>query len=184
MNLTGKILIAMPGIGDDRFASAVILVCAHAEDFVMGLVLNKPMSGVVLPDLLEQLDIPTSIDLPEFEVLEGGPVGRDRGFVLHSSDFNCEQATMHVSDNLCLTATRDALHAIASETPPERAILALGYAGWGPGQIEDELQENVWLVSDCQQQLIYDQDHKHKWTKALDHLGISPANLQPDAGHA
>ena len=184
MNLTGKILIAMPGIGDDRFSGAVILVCAHAEDFAMGLVLNKPMAGVVLPDLLDQLDIPLSIELPELDVLEGGPVGRDRGFVLHSSDFNCEEATMHVGDNLCLTATRDALHAIASAEPPEHAILALGYSGWGPGQIEEELQDNVWLVSECEHQLIYDQDHEHKWAKALDHLGISPANLQPDAGHA
>ena len=184
MDLTGKILIAMPGIGDDRFSGAVILICAHAEDFAMGLVLNKPMSGVTIPDLLDQLDIPLSIDLPELEVLEGGPVGRDRGFVLHSDDFNCEEATMQVGDNLRLTATRDALHAIASTKPPQHAILALGYSGWGPGQIEEELQENVWLVSDCEHGLVYEHNHEQKWTRALDHLGISPANLQSDAGHA
>jgi len=184
MDLTGKILIAMPGIGDDRFSGAVILICAHAEDFAMGIVLNKPMSGVTLPDLLDQLEIPLRVELPEFEVLNGGPVGKDRGFVLHSEDFNCDQATMTVGENLCRTATRDALHAIASAAPPENAILALGYSGWGPGQIEAELQDNAWLVSDCVHDLIYEHDHDTKWNRALDHLGISAANLQPDAGHA
>ncbi|MEL7129737.1 MAG: YqgE/AlgH family protein [Pseudomonadota bacterium] len=184
IDLTGKVLIAMPDIGDDRFSRSVILICAHAEDFAMGLVLNKPMQGLTLPDLLEQLDIPLTIALPDYEVLDGGPVGRDRGFVLHSEDFNCDTATMRVHDNLCLTATRDVLHAIASETPPEQAVLALGYSGWGPGQIEQELTDNAWLVCDCDADLIYAQNHAGKWQSALDKLGISPAYLQADAGHA
>lgn len=184
MDLTGKILIAMPDIGDNRFARAVILVCAHAEDFAMGLVLNNPMTGLTLPDLLDQLDIPLTISVPEYQVLDGGPVGRDRGFVLHSQDFNCDSATMQVSNNLCLTATRDVLHAIASDDPPEQAVLALGYSGWGPGQIEREISENAWLISDCDPKLIYAQDHDTKWNHALDRLGISAAHLQPGAGHA
>lgn len=184
IDLTGKMLIAMPGIGDDRFSNALILICAHAEDFAMGLVLNKPMDGLLLPELLDQLDVPASPNVPHMTVLDGGPVGRDRGFVLHSDDFNCEETTMRVTEDLCLTATRDVLHAIASDTPPRECILALGYAGWGPGQIEMELSENAWLVCDCDPALIYDDNHTQKWRLALDQLGISPAFLQADAGHA
>ncbi|MEM9667440.1 MAG: YqgE/AlgH family protein [Pseudomonadota bacterium] len=183
-DLTGKVLIAMPEIGDDRFNQSVILICAHAEDFAMGLVLNKPMEGLTLPALLDQLDIPMTIALPEYQVLDGGPVGRDRGFVLHSEDFNCETATMQVSGNVCLTATRDALHAIASETPPEQAVLALGYSGWGAGQVEREIAENAWLVSDFDAELIFAGNHNDKWRQALDSIGITPLHLQSGAGHA
>jgi len=184
MDLTGKILIAMPSIGDDRFSNAVILICAHAEDFAMGLVLNKPIPGLSLPELLTQMDIETDIQLPEIEVLDGGPVGRDRGFVIHSEDFNCDEATMHISDKLCLTATRDALNAIASKTPPSQAVLALGYSGWGAGQLEEEISQNAWLVCDPDPKLVYLQDHEDKWTKALENMGITPAFLQSDAGRA
>ena len=183
-DLTGKILIAMPSIGDDRFSNAVILICAHAEDFAMGLVLNKPIAGITLPDLLEQLDIKTGIAMPDIDVLDGGPVGRDRGFVLHSEDFTCDRATMHIGKTLCLTATRDALHAIASSRPPEQAVLALGYSGWGAGQIEAELSQNAWLVADCDPALVYAQNHSEKWRDALDQLGVSPAFLQIKGGHA
>lgn len=184
IDLTGKVLIAMPDIGDSRFSRAVILICAHAEDFAMGLVLNKPVEGLTLPELLEQLDIPMQIAVPQQVVLDGGPVGRDRGFVLHSEDFCCADATMAVADNLCLTATRDVLHAIASLAPPERSVLALGYSGWGPGQIEQELQDNAWLVCDCDPQLIFADNYDDKWRYALDRLGISPGRLQSGAGHA
>ncbi len=183
-DLTGKVLIAMPGISDDRFKRAVILICAHAEDFAMGLILNKPMPELKLTDLLDQLDIPMNIELPDMDVLDGGPVGRDRGFVLHSHDFNCDEATMHIGDNICLTATRDILHAIASDHPPKNAVLALGYSGWGAGQIEAELAENAWLVCDVDRHLVYEQDHSNKWIYALDQLGISPAFLQQEAGHS
>lgn len=174
----------MPGIGDKRFANAIILICAHAEDFAMGLVLNKPMADLTLPDLLDQMEMETLTNIADTDVLDGGPVGRDRGFVLHSDDFNCTKATMHIRDNLCLTATRDALRAIASANPPARAILALGYSGWGPGQIEAELSENAWLVCDYDPQLVFAQNHEDKWRSALDKLGISPAFLQPGGGHA
>lgn len=184
IDLTGKMLIAMPGIGDDRFDNAIILICAHAEDFAMGLVLNKPMEGLTLPELLDQLNVPLTAHGPDGTVLDGGPVGRDQGFVLHSDDFNCEETTMRVTPNLCLTATRDILHAIASDAPPRHSVLALGYAGWGPGQIEMELSENVWLVCECDNDLVYAQDHTHKWEAALEQIGISPAFLQAEAGRA
>lgn len=184
IDLTGKILIAMPDIGDDRFSRAVILICAHADDFAMGLVLNKPVDGLTLPELLDQLEIPVNISVPDHFVLDGGPVGRDRGFVLHSSDFSCEKATMQVGDDLNLTATRDILHAMASDDPPRRAVLALGYSGWGPGQIERELSDNAWLVADYDPALLFGEDHEDKWRYALDQMGITPAHLQSDAGHA
>ena len=184
IDLTGKVLIAMPEIGDDRFAKSVILICAHAEDFAMGLVLNKPMIGLTLPALLDQLDVPLTISVPDYQVLDGGPVGRDRGFVLHSEDFACDEATMRIGSNLCLTATRDVLHAIASDDPPENAVLALGYSGWGPGQIEREISENAWLIADFDTQLIFSQEHEGKWKQALDQLGISPLHLTSGAGHA
>lgn len=184
IDLTGKILIAMPGIGDERFENAVILICAHAEDFAMGLVLNKPIQSLSLPDLFKQLNIEAGTPLPDMDVLDGGPVGRDRGFVVHSEDFNCAEATMHIGNNLCLTATRDALKAIASTKPPEQAVLALGYSGWGAGQIENELSQNAWLVCESKPELVYQQNHKDKWRAALELLGVSPAFLQSDGGHA
>ncbi|MEM7661517.1 MAG: YqgE/AlgH family protein [Pseudomonadota bacterium] len=184
MDLTGKVLIAMPEIGDDRFRQSIILVCAHAEDFAMGLILNKPVEGLTLPTLLDQLDIPMTIALPDYQVLDGGPVGRDRGFVLHSSDFSCDSATMDVGTDICLTATRDALHAIASEEPPEHAVLALGYSGWGPGQLEQEIAENAWLVSDMDSDLVFARGHDEKWRRALDGIGITPLHLNSGAGHA
>ncbi len=184
MELTGKILIAMPSIGDDRFARSVILVCAHGEDYAMGLVLNKPMDGLTLPDMLDQLEIPTSIHLPPQLVLDGGPVGRDRGFVLHSEDHRWTDATMDVADGFCLTATRDVLHAMASTDPPERAVLALGYSGWGPGQLEFEIAENAWLIGDANQDLVFGEDHDGKWNEALDKLGVDAGRLPGASGNA
>lgn len=183
-DLLGKILIAMPGIGDNQFAQSVILICAHAEDFAMGLVLNKPITGISLSELLNQMDIQTDIALPDIDVLDGGPVGRDRGFVLHSEDFNCDDATMNIGPDLCLTATRDALHAIASQRSINKAVLALGYSGWGPGQVEAELSENAWLVCDADPDLVYGQNHEDKWRLALLQLGVSPETLQIHGGHA
>lgn len=183
-DLMGKILIAMPGIGDSQFAHSVILICAHAEDFAMGLVLNKPIDGISLNELLKQLDIKTDIALPDIDVLDGGPVGRDRGFVIHTEDFSCADATMHIGDGLCLTATRDALHAMASQRSIERAVLALGYSGWGPGQVEEEISENAWLVCEADPALVYGQNHEDKWRLALAQLGVTPETLQIDGGHA
>lgn len=183
-SLTGQLLIAMPSIGDQRFSRAVVLVCAHTDEFAMGLVLNKPMEGLKLPDLLDQLEIPMTITVPESDVLDGGPVGTDRGFVLHGGDYYCEGATMDVTGDIYLTATRDVLHAIATEEAPERAALALGYSGWGPGQLEVELRENAWLIGSAEPALIYGGDHEMKWERALDAIGVSSGRLQSSSGSA
>lgn len=183
-NLTGRLLIAMPSIGDTRFKRSVILVCAHSDEYAMGLVLNKPMEGLVLPDLLEQLDIESEIEVPARPVLDGGPVGSDRGFVLHSDDYQCEGATLDVSTNVCLTATRDVLHAIASREPPQDATLALGYSGWGPGQLELEIRENAWLIGKPDPQILFGDDHQDKWEQALDLIGVSSGRLQSSPGRA
>lgn len=183
-SLAGKLLIASPAIEDPRFRQAVILVCTHNEDHAMGIVLNKMTDGVNLPELLDQLGVDGD-DAPEdAHILLGGPVGRDRGFVLHSEDYDSEGATLNICESVCLTATRDVLHAIASESPPERYVLALGYSGWGAGQLEEELAANVWLVAPPDAALVYDPSLDTKWSRALARIGVSPDRLQVAGGRA
>ena len=150
--LDGQLLVAMPGMMDERFARAVIYICAHSDDGAMGIVLNRPAANVNLPDLLVQLEIIPELErilLPQkvgrMQVLMGGPVETSRGFVLHSSDFHIAQSTLLIDESICLTATVDILRAIARGEGPENAILALGYAGWEAGQLETEIQANGWL---------------------------------------
>ncbi|MEM1035704.1 MAG: YqgE/AlgH family protein [Pseudomonadota bacterium] len=183
-SLVGKLLVAMPGIGDSRFNRAVILVCAHSEDYAMGLVLNDPMEDLMLPDLFDQLGIEQDIKLPETPVLNGGPVGTDRGFVIHSTDYYSDGATLQVTDAICMTATRDVLVAMASGGSPNRSVLSLGYAGWGPGQIEYELSQNAWIVSDPDMALVFGDAFENKWEASLDRIGIDPAFLHMDGGSA
>lgn len=184
-DLTGKLLIAMPSIGDTRFSRSVILVCAHAEEYAMGLVLNKPIEDLSLGRLMNQLDVPLGEDrTAETFVLDGGPVGEDRGFVLHSDDFLCDGATMDVSEGVCMTATRDALHAMASDTPPLRAVMALGYSGWGPGQLELELAENAWIVGAPDNSILFGDGHSEKWGHALQIIGVDSGRLQAMSGRA
>jgi len=182
--LTGKILIAMPGIGDPRFNRSVILLCGHSDEYAMGLVLNKPMDDLILPDLLTQLGIEQDITLPETFVLDGGPVASDRGFVVHSGDYFSDGATMDVGDDLCMTATHDVLKSIASGGAPHRATMALGYAGWGAGQLEYELAENAWIVTDPHADIIYGLEHKRKWERTLELMGVNPAHLHAAGGTA
>lgn len=183
-SLAGKLLIAAPAIEDPRFSRAVILVCTHNEDHAMGIVLNKITEGVNLPELLDQLGVDGD-DAPEdAHILVGGPVGRDRGFVLHSEDYDSDGATLPICEGVCLTATRDILHAMTSETPPERYVLALGYSGWGAGQLEEELAENVWLVGVPDPALVYDPSLDTKWSRALARIGVSPDKLQVSGGRA
>ena len=181
--LTGKILVAMPGIGDPRFAQAVILLCAHGDEYAMGLVLNKPMDDLTLPQLLGQLDIEQDIRLPDQSILDGGPVGTDRGFVVHSGDYYCDGATIDVGSGICMTATRDVLRALGKGGAPSQAAMTLGYSGWGPGQLEHELAENAWIVSDSHEDIIFDQGHDTKWSRTLEKMGINAARLQ-HGGHA
>jgi len=182
--LTGKLLIASPAIGDPRFDRALIYVCDHDEDHAMGIAINNPVEDLRLPALFGQLGIESDIILPDRAVLNGGPVDSDRGFVLHTPDFSHASATMWVSGNICLTATREVLDAIASDHPPRRSVLALGYAGWGPGQLEDELQASAWLVADPEEGLIFDDRFDDKWERALQQIGVDPSRLSAISGHA
>lgn len=182
--LTGQLLIAMPGMGDPRFQKAVIYVCAHSDQGAMGLVVNKPMPSIDFAELLEQLDVEHEGEaVADLKVHFGGPVESGRGFVLHSTDF-VDDGTMLVDQEVGLTATLDILRAIASGKGPDRHILALGYAGWGPGQLDTEITDNGWLFAPADQSILFDPDMSTKWERAISKLGINPAMLSAEAGHA
>ena len=189
--LDGRLLIAMPVMGDPRFERSVIYLCAHSSEGAMGIIVNRPAGSIDFPGLLVQLDIIKKTDqikLPEnaesMKVLRGGPVETGRGFVLHSSDFYIEKATLRIDEGICLTATVDILRAIASGAGPKHAILALGYAGWGAGQLENEIQHNGWLHCDADPDLVFGGDVDEKYLRALRKIGIDPGMLSTDAGHA
>ena len=189
--LDGRLLIAMPVMGDPRFERSVIYLCAHSSEGAMGIIVNRPAGSIDFPELLVQLDIIKKVDqikLPEhaesMKVLRGGPVETGRGFVLHSSDFYIEKATLKIDQGICLTATVDILKAIASGAGPKHAILALGYAGWGAGQLENEIQHNGWLHCDADPDLVFGDDVDEKYLRALHKIGIDPGMLSADAGHA
>ncbi|WP_417729523.1 YqgE/AlgH family protein [Roseovarius sp.] len=184
MNLTGKLLIAMPGMGDPRFAHSVVLMCAHSPDGAMGLIINKPTQDLRMRDLLEQLSIQASQQIGNRPVHFGGPVEHGRGFVLHDRGYTSAISSLDVNDDFAMTATLDILEDLARGNGPERALLALGYAGWGPGQLEAELAENGWLTCDADFKLVFDTPDPAKWEAALAHLGVSPLMLSPEAGHA
>lgn len=184
MNLSGKLLLAMPGLADPRFEKSVIFLCAHSEDGAMGLIVNRPAPDIRFPDLLGQLSIEVPVSGPVPEVHLGGPVEHARGFVLHSGDYTRNPATLQVAGGFGMTATLDVLEDIARGEGPEAALLALGYAGWGPGQIESELQENAWLVSDASRGIVFSGDSAGKWARALGEMGIDPLLLSPSAGRA
>ncbi|WP_339108864.1 YqgE/AlgH family protein [Thioclava sp. GXIMD4216] len=186
MDLSGKILIAMPGMGDQRFEHSVIMICAHSEEGAMGLIVNKPLPKPDLPDLLEQLGITMTAtdESGDRPILFGGPVETGRGFVLHSTEWDGGGPMMEVSDELAMTATRDILEDIAAGNGPDRAVLALGYAGWGPGQLEQEILDNGWLIADGDADLALSGDYANKWVRALNTMGIDPRTLSATAGHA
>jgi putative transcriptional regulator len=189
--LDGQLLVAMPGMTDDRFVRSVIYVCAHSAEGAMGIVLNRPASDLNFPDLLVQLEIVPDADrikLPQrvgrMPVLMGGPVETSRGFVLHSPDFYIDQSTLPIDDGICLTATVDILRAIAKGEGPQSAVLALGYAGWSAGQLESEIQANGWLNCPADPELIFHSALDLRYTMALRKIGVDPAMLSMDAGHA
>ena len=181
--LTGRLLVAMPGIDDPRFERAVLYICDHTEEHAMALALNRPVDGLTVPDLLERLGVKSEIRLPPEMVLLGGPVERERGFVLHTDDYQID-ASIQVGKGVALTATREVLQALASKARPRKSLLALGYAGWGPGQLEREVRDNVWLVCDPDEALLFGDDHDHKWSRALERIGVSAAWLSGTAGRA
>lgn len=184
MDLTGKFLVAMPGMGDPRFDKSVILICAHSEDGAMGLIVNKPVEEVTFAGLLDHLNIPTAPEGREIAVHFGGPVERGRGFVLHSRDYRGGAATMKIEGGYGMTATLDVLEALARGDGPHHALLALGYSGWGPGQLESEIARNDWLTSDADAALVFAKDDAAKWAGALRGMGIDPLSLSSKAGRA
>lgn len=182
-SLTGQLLIAMPQMPDPRFEKSVIYICAHNADGAMGLVVNKLFDGIGFTHLLHQLDIDVTEPARELRVHFGGPVESGRGFVLHSDDYNRE-GSMPVSDGVMLTATVEILRAVAEGQGPAQAILALGYAGWGPGQLDQEMQANGWLHAPADRSILFDADLDRKWERALAGLGINLSMLSADIGHA
>lgn len=184
MNLSGKLLIAMPGMGDPRFDRSVVYLCAHSDDGAMGLIVNKPAPDISFGQLLEQLGITQKDDANAIRVHFGGPVEVSRGFVLHSTDYGGPGATLRVDDQFGMTATLDILEAIASGRGPESSLLALGYAGWGPGQLESEILQNGWLTCDATPGIVFSERNDAKWTEALKSLGVDPLTLSAAAGRA
>jgi len=184
MNLSGKLLIAMPGMGDPRFEKSVIFMCAHSEDGAMGLIVNKPAPDLSFRHLLRQLDIPVTDASRDIRVHFGGPVEHGRGFVLHSVDYQNEASTLKVDGGFGMTATLDILEAMANGGGPRSSILALGYAGWGPGQLESEILRNGWLTCDATPEIVFDPDDRAKWSRAVRQIGIDPLHLSPVAGRA
>jgi putative transcriptional regulator len=189
--LDGQMLIAMPTMGDERFARSLIYMCAHSSEGAMGIVVNHPAANIKFSDLLVKLDVIPQADriqLPPradvVKVMKGGPVETERGFVLHSADFFIENSTLPIDDGICLTATIDILKAIARGDGPASAILALGYAGWAPGQLETEIQGNGWLHCAADSELIFGADIGTKYQKALKKIGIDLGMLSSEAGHA
>jgi putative transcriptional regulator len=182
MTLTGQLLVAMPSMGDDRFAQAVIYVCAHTPEAAMGIIINRPLIRPSFDDLLRQLDIEPLPPARRIRVCAGGPVEDSRGFVLHTEDWSSE-GSLRVTDTMSLTASLDVLKAIAGGGGPRSGVLALGYAGWGPGQLDEEMQRNAWLSVPADETLVFDADDSSKWRRALAKLKIDPLLLSGDAGH-
>ena len=182
--LEGKLLIALPGMSDPRFAKSVIFMCAHSSEGAMGIVINRPIEGLGFREMARKLDLAVTASTPDIPVLSGGPVETGRGFVLHSGDYKSDQSTLVVSGNVSLTATLDILRAMVVGHGPHRAIFALGYSGWGPGQIEGEIQMNGWLHCDADEKILFDTAVDAKWNAALRKLGVDVSGLSAHAGRA
>jgi putative transcriptional regulator len=180
---TGQLLIAMPGMRDEQFYKTVIYVCAHTDDGAMGLILNQVINGLSFPSLIEQLGIEEVVNDPTVPIHFGGPVESGRGFVLHSNEYQ-RDATLEVDDSVSLTATIDVLKAIAGGRGPKQSLLALGYAGWGPGQLDDEIRANGWLQVPADMDLIFGDNQVNKWELSIAKIGIDPGMLSDEVGHA
>lgn len=193
--LDGQLLVAMPRMLDRRFRRSVIYMCAHSEEGAMGLIINQRADNLDFGDLIDRIGLNDSHDgngeqselsdeVASMPVHKGGPVETGRGFVLHSSDYFVPDSTMPIRNDVCLTATLEILKAIAAGKGPRRSLLALGYAGWSPGQLESEIQANGWLNCPADADLIFDDDNESKYERALAKIGVDPSHLVSDAGHA
>lgn len=183
ITLSGQLLVAMPHMEDPRFARTVVYVCAHSDDGAMGLVVNRLIDSMRFDALLDHLGLETNAPHPDLPVHFGGPVESSRGFVLHSADL-VQESTLLIDDDVALTATTEMLKAIADGSGPERCVLALGYAGWGAGQLDQEIQDNGWLLVPPDDQLVFGLDNDTKWEGAITKLGIDLSLLSTQAGHA
>ncbi len=183
--LDGQLLIAMPAMGDPRFERSVVYLCAHSDEGAMGIIVNKPVTELRFADLLEQLGLPRpEKGSRDIRVHFGGPVEGGRGFVLHSSDYESEGGTMRIDDEVSMTATLDVLRRIAGGDGPKSSMLALGYAGWGPGQLEREIGQNAWLTAPSRAEILWGRANEHKWGAALKAIGVDPQSLSSSAGNA
>jgi len=183
--LTGRLLVAMSGIDDPRFERAVLFICVHDADHAMALTLNRPVEGLTVARLMSRLKVKAGPKPPDDLVLMGGPVEPERGFVLHTDDYACEPATTVIGGGVALTATHEILEAMASGGPhPRKAVLVLGYAGWDGGQLEREIRHNVWLTCEPDEDLLFGDDHEHKWSRALAKIGVAAEHLSAQAGRA
>lgn len=181
--ITGQLLVAMPSMRDPRFTRTVIYMCAHTTDGAMGLVINRLVGSLSFPDLLQQLNISSTPASEHIRIRNGGPVETGRGFVLHSGEYH-DDATLRVAESVGLTATLDILRDIASGQGPKRSLLALGYAGWGPGQLDSEIQANAWLCVPADDELIFDDKLTDKWERSIEKIGIDFRLLSGEAGNA
>jgi putative transcriptional regulator len=181
--LTGQLLIAMPQMQDARFHKTVLYICRHTSDGAMGLVINKVLDSLTVPELMAHLEVPTETEMSPEKIHFGGPVETARGFVLHSADYS-DEGTIEVGNGMALTATLDILRAIGRGEGPRRTLLALGYAGWGPGQLDAEIQANSWLNVPADETIVFDRHHDTKWERAIGRLGIDASMLSSEAGHA
>jgi len=183
-NLTGKLLVAMPGMGDPRFTHSVIYIGTHSADGAMGLIVNKPNPKLELKTLLGHLDIETGPSTPDITVHFGGPVEQSRGFVLHSAEYIGDPDTLRIGADFALTATIDILRDLSQGNGPNTSLLALGYSGWAAGQLEAELLANGWLICDASFEIVFGLVDADKWAKALGSMGIDPMMLSAQSGHA
>ncbi|WP_099242131.1 YqgE/AlgH family protein [Pelagimonas phthalicica] len=183
-NLTGHMLIAMPGMGDPRFEHSVVFLCDHSDEGAMGLIINKASDDLDMPTLLTQLSIDLKVDLKDHHVHFGGPVEVGRGFVLHSPDYKSLVTTLEVREDVHMTATQDILEDLGKGEGPAKWMMALGYAGWGPGQLEGEIAQNGWLVCECDTRIIFDLEDMEKWQAALESIGVAALALSAEGGRA
>jgi len=180
----GKLLLATPDMNDPRFQRAVIYICGHDESGAMGIMINKAKNNFMTSQLLQHIGIEGDLRIPDSVVLFGGPVEDDRGFVLHSTDYFRADSSLKLSSTLAMTSTKDILNALVTDYAPQRARLAIGYAGWDGGQLEAELAQNAWLISQADDALIFDEDLPNKWSQAIRAMGIDPAALAASGGQA
>ena len=181
--LSGQLLIAMPKMLDPRFEKTVIYMCVHNADGAMGLIVNRPLEELSFSDLLDQMDIDCADCAADITVQYGGPVETGRGFVLHTRDYG-HDGTITVNDQVALTATIEILKDMAANHGPRRAILTLGYAGWGPGQLDSEIQQNAWLNVPADDSLLFDTDIASRWERSIAKIGVDLSLLSGDHGHA